>query len=104
MRRLTFVFSAILAVVVPSTTNSDNSKPVKSTTSLNADEIAVYKALLRTYSGDKHPGLNVSAETYPLDPTAITTGFDQPQCLNGVQLDNLATVSHSYHELPSAVL
>ncbi len=105
MTRLTVFFSAMLALVVPHVANgSNNSKPAKSTTPLSADEIAVYKALLRTYGGDKSAGLNVSVMTYPLDPNASTTGFDQPQCLNGVQLDNLAAVSHSYHELSPEVL
>jgi hypothetical protein len=105
MRRLPFVFSAVLALVLPyTTTASDKAKLVKSSTALSADEIAVYKAVLRTYSGDKDASLNVSDRTYPLDPSASTTGFDQPECLNGVQLDNLPTVSHSYHELPPEVL
>jgi hypothetical protein len=105
MKRLLFVFSAILAFIAPSTTiGSDSSKPAKPTVPLSADEIAVYKAVLRTYSGNKDANLNVSAKTYPLDPSASTTGFDQPECLNGVQLDNLSSVSHSYHDLPPDVL
>ncbi|HET9304747.1 MAG TPA: hypothetical protein VFO46_01855 [Candidatus Sulfotelmatobacter sp.] len=105
MRRLAFVFSAVLALAVPyTTTASDKAKPVKSTNALSADEIAVYKAVLRTYSGDKGAILNVSDRTFPLDPSVPTTGFDQPECLNGVQLDNLPTVLHSYHELPPEVL
>ena len=105
MKRLAFVLAGILGLILPySLSGSDNSKPVKSTSPLSADEIAVYKAVLRTYSSDKDAGLNVSAETYPLDPSASTTGFDQPECLNGIQLTNLSTVSHSYHELPPEVL
>lgn len=105
MKRLPFVFSAILALAVPyTTTGSDNDKPIKSTTPLGTDEIAIYKAVLRTYSEQKDARLNVSAKTYPLDPSARTTGFDRPECLNGVQMDNLSTVSHSYHELPPEVL
>ena len=105
LMRFAFVLAAILGLILPySLSGSDNSKPVKSITPLSADEIAVYKAILRTFSGDKDAGLNVSAKTYPLDPRASTTGFDQPGCLNGIQLDNLSTVSHSYHELPPEVL
>jgi hypothetical protein len=37
---------------------------------LSADEIAIDKAVLRTYSGDKDANLNLSARTYPLDPSA----------------------------------
>src|SRR5690348_6780010 len=98
MRRLPFVLLTILALVLPNAiAASDNRKPAKSTTPLSADEIAIYKAVLRTYSDGKDESLNISARTYPLDPSARTTGFDQAQCLNGIQLENLSAVSHSYH-------
>jgi len=71
---------------------------------LSADEIAIYKAVLRTHSEDKDVNLNVATSTYPLDPNASTTGFDQPECLRGVELENLSSVSDSYHELPADVL
>jgi len=105
LKRLSFVFAGVLVLLLPySLTGSDTSKPVKSSTPLSADEIAIYTAVLRIYSGDKDANLNVSAKTYPLDPSAPTTGFDRPECLNGVRLDNLPTVSHSYHDLPPEVL
>jgi hypothetical protein len=105
LKRHPFVIAAILALALPrSVTGSDNNKPVESTIPLSVDEIAVYKAVLQIYSADKRRNLNVSAKTYPLDPSAPTTGFDRPECLNGVQLDNLLTVSHSYHQLPPEVL
>jgi hypothetical protein len=105
LKRLAFVLAAMLGLILPLFLSGlDNSKPAKSTTPLSADEIAVYKAVFLTYGGDKDAGLNVSAKTYPLDPSASTTGFDQPECLNGVRLDNLSTVSHSYHDLPPEVL
>jgi hypothetical protein len=105
MRRLPFVLMFILAVELPYTiASSDSTKPAKSTSPLSVDEIAIYKSVLRTYSDDRDASLNVSAKTYPLDPSAVTTGFNQAQCLNGIQLENLSTVSHSYHELPQEVL
>jgi hypothetical protein len=105
LKRLSFVFAVILVLAQPyCVTGSDDNKPAKSTTPLSAYEMAVYKAALRTYSKDKDAKLNVSAKTYPLDASAPTTGFDRPECLNGVQLDNLSAVSHSYHELPPEVL
>lgn len=105
LKGVSFVLAAILGLMLPySLAGSDNSKPVKSTSPLSEDEIAVYKAVLRAYIGDKNASLNVSAKTYPLDPGASTTGFDHPECLNGVQLDNLSASSHSYHELPPEVL
>ncbi len=105
MRRLQCVLSVVLALAVPYTSSgSDETKPVKSATALSADEIAVYRGVLRIYSRDKDASLNVSERTYPLDPSASTTGFDKPECLNGVKLENLSTVSHSYHQLPLEVL
>jgi hypothetical protein len=105
MKRFASVLIIFLAFVLPPlATTSDNSKPVKSTAPLSADEVAVYKAILQTYSKDKGTGLNISANTYPLDPTASTAGFGQPECLNGIQLDNLSTLSHSYHELSPEIL
>ena len=58
MKRLAFVSAAVLGVLLPYfLSGSNDSKPVKSTTALSADEIAVYKAVLRTYSDDKGAGL-----------------------------------------------
>jgi hypothetical protein len=54
MRQLPLFISAVLALVAPSTSvGSDNAKPVRSTTPLRADETAVYKSVLWTYSGGK---------------------------------------------------
>jgi len=53
MRRLSVsvIFVALLLTCHAAT--SKDQKAVKSTTPLSADEIAIYKAVLRTYSGDK---------------------------------------------------
>ena len=105
LNRLWFVFAAVLVLLLPySVTGEESNKPVRSSTPLSADELVVYKAVLQTYSSGKDANLNVSAKTFPLDPNASTTGFDQPGCLNGVQLDNLSAASHSFHELPPEVL
>jgi hypothetical protein len=107
MRRFGFV-AAALAIALPSLTPltiaSDSDKPLKSATPISADETAIYKAVLRIYSDNKDTSLNVSDKTYPLDPAASTTGFAQPGCLNGIQLENLSAVSHSYHELSAEIL
>src|SRR4051812_21210810 len=101
MQRLLSVSAVLVALLLTyQVASSKSHKPVKSTTPLSADEIAIYKAVLRSYTGDKDANLNVAATTYPLDPDASTTGFDQSECLNGVTLENLASASSSYHELP----
>lgn len=97
--------SVILALALPyQAANSKTHKLVKSATPLSADEIQIYKAVLRIYGGDKDVNLNVAATTYPLDPDASTNGFDQTECLRGIQLENLSSTSRSYHELPADVL
>lgn len=104
MRRfsVSVIFAALL--VTCHAVTSKGQKPVKSTIPLSADEIAIYKAVLRTYSGDKDISLNVAVTAYPLDPNASTTGFDRPECLRGVELEKLSSTSNSYHELPADVL
>jgi hypothetical protein len=104
MRHLTFA-AGILLVVLPSTSFvSGEGKPRKNTTPLSADEIAIYKTLLRQYASTESRSLNVAARTYPLDPESQRNGFKNSECLNGIQLDNLSTVSLTYHELTSDVL
>ena len=101
-RTVSVIFVALLLTF--GAASSKNQKPVKSSAPLSADEVAIYKAVLRAYSGDKDVNLNVAATTYPLDPDASTTGFDQPECLKGIELENLSSTSNSYHELPADVL
>jgi hypothetical protein len=98
MRQLLVVSLVILALSMPySALSSKSNKPVKATTPLSADEMAVYKTVLQIYNGDKDANLNVSITTYPLDPDSPTSGLDQLECLKGTQLENLSTVSHTYH-------
>jgi hypothetical protein len=104
MRHLTFA-AGILLLVLPSTSFvSGEGKPTKNTTPLSADEIAIYKSLLRQYASSESVSLNVAARTYPLDPEFQRNGLKNSDCLNGIQLDSLSTVSHTYHELTSDVL
>jgi hypothetical protein len=98
----------ILGIGLPySLASFQTQKPVRSTESLTADEIAVYKAVLQRISSGKSgaPGtLNVSATTYPLDPSFRRSGLSDSGWLKGIQLDNLATASHSFHELSPDIL
>jgi hypothetical protein len=45
-----------------------------------------------------HAKLNVLATTYPLDPNEV------PNCLNGIEPENLSIASRSFHELPPDLL
>ena len=103
MKRVpSFLHAIVIFVLASSLAASDRDKPAKSPTPLSADEIAVYKAVLRTLG--KETSLNVSSKTHPLDPSAQTTGFDRPGCLAGIQLENLSSASHAYHELDTKAL
>jgi hypothetical protein len=99
-----FLPALFMAVMLPCTFISvANDKPVKATSPLGADEVFIYNAVLRHY-GDKDTALNVSQTTYPLDPSSPMDGLQDAECLKGIHLENLAVVSHSFHELPPDVL
>src|SRR5215469_9122589 len=100
-----FLSALVLGIVLacPSTSSTGN-KPVKATIPLSADEVAIYNAVLRHYSGNKDAALNVSQTTYPLVPSFLMSGLQGTECLKGIQLENLSTASRSFHELPPEVL
>jgi len=97
---LTFVLVIGLAYT---STSAMSDKPVKVTTPLSANEVAIYNAVLRQYSDNKDIALNVSQTTYPLDPNSPMESL-QADCLKGIHLENLAAVAHSFHQLPADVL
>lgn len=100
-----FLSALIMAVMLLCTSTSATSdKPVRTTSPLNADEVSIYNAVLRHYSGDKDTALNVSQTTYPLDPSSPMDGLQGAECLKDIHLENIEVVSHSFHELPPDVL
>lgn len=103
--RAAFVSSLLLAIALayPSTVFARN-KPVKTTTPLGADELAIYKAILQQYDASDSGTLNVSATTVPLNPDSPTSGLSRDGCLEDIQLENLYAASHSFHELPPEIL
>jgi hypothetical protein len=103
--KVAFLSSLLLAVALacPSTSFASN-KPVKTTTPLGADEVAIYNAILQQYSANDSGAVNVSATTVPLNPDSPTSGLSRDGCLQGIQLENLYAASHSFHELPPEVL
>jgi hypothetical protein len=85
MERMSFIaFILVVALCSPSTSSTDD-KPVKATTPLTADEVAIYRAVLDQYSSNEGGNLHVSIATYPLNPDSSTSGFAAPDCLNGIQ-------------------
>lgn len=79
-------------------------KPVKVTAALSTDEVAIYRAVLQKYVSKESANLNISLNTYPLKPDSLMSGLSAPDCLKGIQLENLSMVSHSFHVLPADIL
>ena len=99
-----FLLAFVLAIVpVCTSTSAMSDKPVRAATPLSADEVAIYAAVLRYYSDNHDIALNVSQNTYPLDLNSPMNHL-QAECLKGIQLENLAIVSRSFHQLPPDVL
>jgi hypothetical protein len=92
-----------LAVSSPSVDSTKN-KPTKSMTPLSADEIVIYRTVLRQYVSDDRGSLNVSDTTYPLDSTSPMDKLPDSECLKGIKLENLETIAHSFHNLTPDVL
>lgn len=103
MKRIFLVMLALAIVPAGTSAGTMNEKPVKVTAPLSADELAIYNAVLRQYSDNKDIALNVSQTTYPLDPNSPMESLEA-DCLKGIHLENLAAVSHSFHQLPEDVL
>ena len=84
--------------------HSGGGKPVKTTTPLTEDEIAIYRAVLQPNAPQGSEHLNVSVRTYPLDPTSPMSGLSNAEGWQSIRLQNLATVAHSFHDLTPNVL
>lgn len=96
------VFLALTVIAVSPfflSADSPKQKPTKSAVPLSADEIAVYKIILRERGSHEGVQLNVSATTFPLDIANPVNGWSDVGCLKGIRLEDLSTVSHSFHEL-----
>jgi hypothetical protein len=80
-------------------------KPARNTAPLGADEISVYRAVLTEFAADKpSPTINISRETFTLDPSSSTIGISRTGCLGDIRLENLSSIAHSFHDLPADVL
>jgi len=62
---------------------------------LSTDEIAVYEVVLHHWNSDGHT-LNVANRTFPLDAVSSDSSCE---CLRNVDVQNLASASHSSHFL-----
>ena len=62
---------------------------------LSADEVAVYAAVLHLWNSGVRP-LNVANRTFPLDAVSPDSSCE---CLGNLDIQNLASASHSFHFL-----
>jgi hypothetical protein len=99
---ITLMSLAVFELCAMGATGRD--KPVKSTTPLTPDEIAIYRAILQQNNPEEPESLNVSLHTYPLDPKSPLSGLSNAECLKGIELQNLTDVTHSFHDLTPDVL
>jgi len=73
--------------------------PIKSTSSLSSDEIAIYRAVLQHWGVRNKTSLNISSATFPFSLDRVSC-----ECLQGIDLPALLNASRSSHDLPTTVL
>jgi hypothetical protein len=104
MRTIMFAACILVLTVSSPSLDSGGEKPTKSTTPLSADEITIYRAVLRQYVSHEPGWLNVSATTYPLDSISPMNRLLDEECLKGIKLEKLDEVARSFHDLTAEVL
>lgn len=73
---------------------------VRDVAPMTEDQIALYRAVIRSWDPDERSTLRVSAKTYPLNPASLS----QCGCLKNVELRGLVSASRSYRHLTTAIL
>ena len=105
MRNLLVVGCLLALAMFPQTANSNKLRPpANNTTPLSADEVAIYRAVLRHYVPQGAASLNVSATTYPFDPMDSINHLSKEECLKGIELANLDETAHSFRDLTPEIL
>jgi hypothetical protein len=105
MRKSLPAILVIACALISMPSGSGKEKLQKNTAPLSVDEVAIYRAVLQQYVSDKSGGtVNVSVRTFPLDSESPASGLSRGGCLEDIQVDDLSTRSHSYHELTPDVL
>lgn len=78
--------------------SSGRERPIKITSPLDSDEIAIYVALIEQWNSGQRNALNVSAKTSPFG--SISSLDEQGcGCLSGLAAESLLRASHSFHVL-----
>jgi hypothetical protein len=77
---------------------SGHEKAAKITKPLDADEVAIYKAVIEQWNSNDPAALNVSVKTFSLD-TTLSSEAAECGCWAGLSAESLLTASHSFHIL-----
>jgi hypothetical protein len=104
MKTIMFATFILVLTVSSPALDSTGKKPTKNTVPLSADEIAIYRAVLRQYASHEPGLLNVSATTYPLDSSSPMNRLLDEECIKGIKLEKLDEVASSFHDLTADVL
>jgi hypothetical protein len=78
---------------------SSAEKPVKNTSPLSADDVAIYQGLLERWNSESRSLLNVSNRTFPLNGD-----LSDCDCLKSIKPQSVANAANSFHILTRDVL
>jgi hypothetical protein len=88
----------------PTLAGSRQQAPHESKTPLSADEIAIYRAVLGLHVSAERKATNISRTTFPLDMASFSSDISDSHCLEGIELDNVVSLTQSFHHLRPDVL
>jgi len=97
MRSILATTIATLSVALVATRQDDASKPRVSADPLTAEQVAVYRAVLESYSNGTNTALNLADKTEALDLS------DDKDCLKGIDFDPANTSMSVVHKLDDRV-
>jgi hypothetical protein len=100
MRQIWALVMASLVMSVAVATQEDAPKPKVSKDPLTAEQIAVYRAVLRGYTNGSDGKLNVANKTEPLDQSGP---FFDKSCMKGLELDPGESSVPVVHQLDPVV-
>jgi len=96
--------SAVQKALASESSLAPSRQPIESKVPLNADEIAIYTAVVQKWVSDDPTSLNVSNRTLPLEVTADSMALISCSCDSGIPPETLLKASLSFHRLTPAIL
>ena len=96
--------SAVQQALASESSLAPSHQPIENKLPLNADEIAIYTAVVQKWVSDDPASLNVSNRTLPLEVTSDSTALINCSCDGGIPPETLVKASLSFHRLTPAIL